>query len=511
MRILTAGMLSAACLLLVGCFASDLPYYISMKSTDEKGKATGPSDCVLPLDQVVKTVVETLPSDEFKADDSIRTLQRRFELALALSEVKMGISTEEPEQYDENLWKDLEELLSTRKCNTVISAKKTKMRQAWAALLKKFEPLKPRKPPAEFWVRQTASKWMATYSLDPADPNHSLDRFEEFLRSSHFVKVLAGKFDTDENKDKGNKENNEPNPLQADEDMSETEDIVERLYSKRLTDLINGIVLEREPSRRHQHRVILLGYQIPWDEDRTLIRYGVTFYFEDWFDPDKRRPLTKFIGYDLLYANEATPDHLPKIEQTNSTDATPLLTEAWYWTEYPFSAVIGIKEAAFEVIKMPFSLIAGLISGRDVWNYPVQNLLNARDALKVELLMRPRRGAAVGLYRLLTETPLVGQVFQYNWGADWSERDPLPSEPRRKLFLSRGIYGGNKWGQDTGLWAAFAKEVYPTYDIYSPPYRHGTVIDVAWSMFNLSHGPGYTEARYIMDHANPNDRLYLAG
>jgi hypothetical protein len=61
------------------------------------------------------------------------------------------------------------------------------------------------------------------------------------------------------------------------------------------------------------------------------------------------------------------------------------------------------------------------------------------------------------------------------------------------------------------LWAAFTKEVYPTYDVYSPPYRHGTAVDVTWSMFNLSHGPGYTEARYVMDHADPNDRIYLAG
>ena len=30
-------------------------------------------------------------------------------------------------------------------------------------------------------------------------------------------------------------------------------------------------------------------------------------------------------------------------------------------------------------------------------------------------------------------------------------------------------------------------------------------------MFNLSHGPAYSEARYIMDHAIRDDRLYLAG
>ncbi len=58
---------------------------------------------------------------------------------------------------------------------------------------------------------------------------------------------------------------------------------------------------------------------------------------------------------------------------------------------------------------------------------------------------------------------------------------------------------------------AFAKHSYPTYDVYSPPYRHGTVIDVVWSMFNLSHGPAYSEVRYILNHASREDRLYLAG
>lgn len=35
--------------------------------------------------------------------------------------------------------------------------------------------------------------------------------------------------------------------------------------------------------------------------------------------------------------------------------------------------------------------------------------------------------------------------------------------------------------------------------------------DVIWSMFNLSHGPGYSEAAYAMRHAGEYDRLYLSG
>ena len=118
-----------------------------------------------------------------------------------------------------------------------------------------------------------------------------------------------------------------------------------------------------------------------------------------------------------------------------------------------------------------------------------------------------------GLINLLSEVPFVGQVFQFNTGPkrmDW-DLAPEPDRIREKIFLSRGIYGGDKWGQDTALWAAWTRVVYPDYDIYSPPYRHGTITDVLWSMFNLSHGPGYNEAAYIMRHAGQADRLYLSG
>ena len=161
-------------------------------------------------------------------------------------------------------------------------------------------------------------------------------------------------------------------------------------------------------------------------------------------------------------------------------------------------------------MKIPFSTISGVLFGRDRINYPVENLQAAYNALYVEATTQTHRGAEWGFYRILLEVPLIGQLFQYNYGIDYSNPDQTSDKPH-KLFLSRGIYGGNKWGQDTGLWTLFARQSYPEYDVYSPPYRHGTVIDVVWSMFNLSHGPAYSEARYVMDHANREDRLYLAG
>ena len=101
---------------------------------------------------------------------------------------------------------------------------------------------------------------------------------------------------------------------------------------------------------------------------------------------------------------------------------------------------------------------------------------------------------------------MIGPIFLYS-----PNYDTHKEAVRSKLFLSRGIYGGDAWGQDTGLWAAFVEKAYPDYDIYSPPYRHGTAIDVLWSLLNLSNGPSYDEAAYVMNHANRDDTLFLSG
>ena len=183
----------------------------------------------------------------------------------------------------------------------------------------------------------------------------------------------------------------------------------------------------------------------------------------------------------------------------------------------------------FETIKMPFSFIAGALFGRgDPWDYSLQNLQTAYDSLVFELANPPRYGLVLGTHRLLAEIPLVGQIFQYNIGAhlreyehdgcysaDTGENSERQDEndhcPRQKIFVSRGIYGGDQWAQDTGLWSALTQQAYPQADVYAPPYRFGTVTDVIWSMFNLSHGPGYNEAQYIISHAGEADRVYLAG
>ncbi len=552
-QLLTTAILSGAGFLVIGC-SSHLPYYISI-DTEQKQPPPQSSQCVLPLDHVVKIAVQDLPSDGLMTQDSIRALQRRFELAIALAEFEMGVSPQKPEllnkEDDELLASRIEADLKERQCVTPpVPTKnesllpslpsKVEVRQAGTKFIDMVstvtQDIEQRmnvkfksEPSAEFWLRQAGAKWMSTYSLDPANPDHSLKRFEEFVRSAQLVKKLANQplkadesterstFIEDVNDDRSQWCGKPESFCKTHRSLYKIVTVPDDLYAKKLPDLITNIPMDGDATRHHQHRILMLGYQLPWDEDRTLVRYGVTFYFEDWLDSDKRATITKFLGYDLVYANEATPDPLDKQASSTQPDKKPGGTSlwktakaAWYWTGYPFSVAIGAKNAAFEMTKLPFSFVAGLIAGRDTWNFPLQTLLNTYDTLAVEL-SPPQRGAQASLYRFLTEAPLVGQVFQYNFGADLSEPDQLKDEPHRKLFLSRGIYGGHKWGQDTGLWTAFAREAYPTYKVHSPPYRHGTAVDVVWSMFNLSHGPAYTEARYIMNNADPDDRIYLAG
>jgi len=518
----TTMVLTVGCLLTLGCGGRNLPYSIAIGNPDPNTTPPGKEQCVLRLDDIVKDI-----SKQYQLSGwTLRELQAEFEQALHNG---------------------------TRGSSGVSNCK-----DSHGQLVAKEDY-----PPLE----EVSKKWLRTYALDATDPDQSLDRLREYLLSARLVRDLAKQqLFPDEHEDDTSSlvekttmqqsqwcgalttesstslfpfiaqtAQSEPLQTQAENEehalsgSPESSCLKARSLYRVETSLafdgqgqrdvyetlLHDMVQVEQAATERAHRYHLLSYEIPWDKEHTLVRYGVTFYFKEDGQGHKASVSTStlpvhLVGYDLTYANEASP----KPETQTNTDNTPetpwSAEELWHYTGRPFSLVIGIKNAAFEVIKLPFSTVAGLFFGRDPLNYPVENFLAAYNTLFVEATTQTHRGAEWGLYRLLLEVPLVGQLFQYNNGVDYSNPDEI-SAASHKIFLSRGIYGGNKWGQDTGLWALFAKQHYPGYGIYSPPYRHGTVIDVAWSMFNLSHGPAYSEARYIMDHASTEDRLYLAG
>lgn len=525
-RMKLIGTMIVACML-AGC-AKNLPYSLAIGDPASTNGSKAPADCVLRLDRVVERLAQPHPA----AHRTIRDLQAQFERTVA------------------------EEVLGLERCED-----------------KKGQPVDA----SQSKIEEVAKKWLTTYSFDAADPDQSLERFREFLLSSKEAQRLAAiQIKPDESEadtyylveERSAEQSqwcgelteeryrdlpippipnflrfqgvqlpaNPENPQPAFELSAASESCLQRRSLYRIvtspqnlySQLLEEVVERQQDGRERDVRYFVLGYEIPWDRDRTLVRYGVTFFFRETGahgndvssaggPPSFRQRETELVGYDLIYANEATPEEKLAARPTpKSLDpAEPLPWEKNWWriTGYPFSLVIGVKNAAFEVVKVPFSSVAGVFFGRDGLNYSLQNLITAYNAFYVEATTQTRGGMELGLYRLLTEVPFVGQLFQYNFGADHSEPDMLPpsGEVRRKLFLSRGIYGGNKWGQDTGLWLAMANEAYPDYDLSSPAYRHGTVLDVTWSMFNLSHGPAYSEARHITEHATRKDRLYLAG
>ncbi len=410
-------------------------------------------------------------------------------------------------------------------------------------------------------------KWLASYAYEATNPDQELRRFEEYLNSRTLAKKLIDRVPVvaDERAGEvegvvvsegacdrrsqwfGNPEtpdesvcSTKPRPLYKALTYKNEKDLYgdQEYRAKDLLDRLFVRVKEVRADRLRNVRFLVLGYEIPWDEDHTLIRYGIRFYFVDTFDleasaKDESATTTEYLGYELDYANEATPQPIlahsmrsgvsgkakERYEQeiADAKTSAPKLSTGrrlLYWTGYPFAVAIGVKNAVFEVAKMPFSAVAGLLSGRDnPMFYPAQNLRTAWNALEVEIGHEPYYYFLPGLMNLIGELPFVGQLFQFNAGPkhlDW-DKAPEPGRVHDKIFLSRGIYGGDKWGQDTGLWAMWTRVAYPDFDIYSPPYRHGTITDVLWSMFNLSHGPAYNEAAYIMRHAGQADRLYLSG
>lgn len=517
-----------ACMLtVIGC-AQDLPYSISIGDPSKDQPGLSPERCVLRLDEATRDKAE-------QYRDSVMTVR--------------------------DLQIEFEKLLHDR-----VSGEKDKKEGLMNCVDHNGNPVDR----SHYTELETVSKkWLTIYALDATDPDQDIERFREYLRSAQLVQALARQqIRPDENADRtyrlvehtsmrqsqwcGDVTIEVAKPLFsmfAQTDQAQTPPIqkqsaVEKTHSRSeshcltarslyhletklmisgqekrdLYEYLLSDTMEKKSETDRNRRYLLLGYEIPWDKERTLVRYGVTFYFRGSNVGLPANERAELVGYDLIYANEATPQPVAEVKVDESNESW--LKAGWGMTGYPFSLIIGIKNAAFEVAKLPFSLGAGLLFGRDPWNYPVENVLTAWNALYVEATTQTQRGAEWGLLRLIFEIPLIGQVFQYNPEDDRDERD-CPDEAtckigssasvQRKIFLSRGIYGGNKWGQDTGLWTLFAKQSYPTYEIYSPPYRHGTVIDVVWSMFNLSHGPSYSEARYIMDHAKRDDRLFLAG
>jgi hypothetical protein len=507
----TFGVL-ISCLSAFGC-THDRSYFLSIDSAPSQEPLSAADPCTIYLGDVIDRVI----ADRNEATNGEHTNPLRFDV---LRHPSTG-----------NVW--------------TIRSFEIKFEHALDLAIKRVGPSCQDHDKSRF------RKWLATYALNGTDPDLDISRFEEYLESvkriSDLTKshpIVAERNRTFE-KDGIHKSQwcgrpNDTSCKAQDWQLYKLVSMINPHYAAAHrygahpleTVMLDRVDMAKNESDNEQEarpkRFYVLGYELPWDKQETEIRYGLTFYFEETEEVGRASsgdgsPL-HFIGYRKIYANEATPQpaHVPVpsgisredqlSEVRHQTIFGVIPKPIWYATGYPIALAIGVKNAAFEIAKTPFSWIGGIVGGRDsALKYPAENFLNAYKALYVEATSLPSYGLFTGLHQLLSEVPFVGQIFQLNTGPEHEDRDLSSPFVARKIFLSRGIYGGNEAGQDTGLWAAHAQRFYPLYDVYAPPYEHGTAIDVAWSMFNLSHGPGYGEAKYIMENAGPYDHLYLSG
>ena len=207
--------------------------------------------------------------------------------------------------------------------------------------------------------------------------------------------------------------------------------------------------------------------------------------------------------------------------------------------------VIGLKQFAGEVIKSPISFLEeemfeNIFIEKKVPFYKfdgikaaIEDWRNGVTALTYRYRMDGNQGMVATTQNLLGEIPLIGSIFD-----QWNRTESVTAN---KLFLTRGIFGGDNSAQNTSLWADYlrrpseeCRQDKPSYqsDNSSPeeinltdkgnnnstcvkviPYRYGSNVDVLWALFNISHGYAYDMASEIVlkCNVNPGGSVILSG
>ena len=205
--------------------------------------------------------------------------------------------------------------------------------------------------------------------------------------------------------------------------------------------------------------------------------------------------------------------------------------------------IIGLKQFAGEIIKSPISFveaefIENIFVEKKIPFYKLdgfraagEDWRNGVTALTYRYRIDGDQGIVATTQNLLGEIPVIGSIFD--------QRHREKSGTANKLFLTRGIYGGNDSAQNMDLWVHYltnppVQERPPDQstrqsgsttpnetnrvDTDRPyikviPYRHGGGIDVFWALFNISHGYAYDMASEIISKydVNPGDSIHLSG
>jgi hypothetical protein len=297
-------------------------------------------------------------------------------------------------------------------------------------------------------------------------------------------------------------------------------------------DMLTAVEEERTSS------IKLLSYV--YDRRGSLELSSLTFYIESLEGIVQDEP--EVFGWDYVkYGNKnnSKRNRQPYINYKIKKPADYLRLPYTFLVD----TIIGLKQFAGEIIKSPISFveaefIENIFIEKKIPFYKLKGFKAAGEdwrngvtALTYRYRIDGNQGIMAATQNLLGEIPVIGSIFD--------QRHREKSGTANKLFLTRGIYGGNDSAQNMDLWVHYltnppVQECPPDQstrqsgsttpnetnrvDTDRPyikviPYRHGGGIDVFWALFNISHGYAYDMASEIISKydVNPGDSIHLSG
>ena len=297
-------------------------------------------------------------------------------------------------------------------------------------------------------------------------------------------------------------------------------------------DMLTAVEEERSSS------IKLLSYV--YDRRGFLELSSLTFYIESLEGIVQDEP--EVFGWDYVkYGNKnnSKRNRQPYINYKIKKPADYLRLPYTFLVD----TIIGLKQFAGEIIKSPISFveaefIENIFVEKKIPFYKLdgfraagEDWRNGVTALTYRYRIDGDQGIVATTQNLLGEIPVIGSIFD--------QRHREKSGTANKLFLTRGIYGGNDSAQNMDLWVHYltnppVQERPPDQstrqsgsttpdetnrvDTDKPyikviPYKHGGGIDVFWALLNISHGYAYDMASEIISKydVNPGDSIHLSG
>ncbi len=271
----------------------------------------------------------------------------------------------------------------------------------------------------------------------------------------------------------------------------------------------------------------------------------------------------RLMGYDFLGSEERQRNEANKQKaEDNSVPKNKGIKKDWglaglqNYAYLPIDMMICTKQTAGELIKAPLHLVGitianFILSDIEVLDKPFNKISYAfnlgwntckEDVYEIKYIWLYRFVKLNHQHKWknlplnficepLREIPLLGDHIPRD-----THYRPGTQTPRY-LFISRGIYGRSAEEQDTKNWEQFMKNIlikdietkqdaaireakadYKEIDsvklqVSSIPYRYGSILDVLWSLLNISSGSGYEMAYRIASEyeIGQGDAIFLTG